>query len=161
MQYVERIDNSSLRLLSFADDLNIIGNSLAKVANASRTLEKAVEKVCLTISPSKTKVIELIDSGVDPQQREELTFEKVEEFKYLRIKSSIKNNWSKEITIRINKAEKTFHTLIKFLNSKSLSRKSKTRLYVSIIRPIFTYRCEAWTTTTVTERSLGTFENKV
>lgn len=40
MQYVDCNDNS-LRLLGFADDLNIIGNSLADVTNASRALEKA------------------------------------------------------------------------------------------------------------------------
>jgi len=39
--------------------------------------------------------MELIDSDIDPQQREELTFEKVEEFKYLRATLRIKNDWSK------------------------------------------------------------------
>jgi len=65
--------------------------------------------VGLTINTNKTKLMELIDSDIDPQQREGLTFEKVEAFKYLGATLSIKNDWSKEINIRINKAEKTLY----------------------------------------------------
>lgn len=74
--------------------------------------------------------MELIECDIDPQKRERLNFEKVEELKYLGAKLSIKNDWSKEINIRINKAEKTFYALLKFLNCKMLSRRSKTKLYV-------------------------------
>jgi len=95
-------------------------------------LEKTAEKVGLTINQSKTKLMELIDSDVDPRQREGLNFEKVEEFKYLGAIPSIKHDWSHEINIRVNKAEKTFYALMKFLNSKTLSRGSKTRLYMYI-----------------------------
>jgi hypothetical protein len=49
--------------------------------------------------------MELINSDIDPQQSEEITFEKVEKFKYLGVTLNIKNDWSKEINIRINKAE--------------------------------------------------------
>jgi len=42
-----------------------------------------------------------------------------------------------------------------------LSRKTKARLYVAIIRPTLTYGCKAWTTTTTTERKLRMFENRV
>jgi len=106
-------------------------------------LERAVRKVGLKINTSKTKIMELIDSGIDPQQKEGLTSEKVEEFKYLSAILSTRNDWSKEINIRINKAEKTFYALTKFLHSKMLSRRSKTRLYVIIIRATLTYECKA------------------
>jgi len=42
-----------------------------------------------------------------------------------------------------------------------LSKRTKTRLYVAIIRPTLTYRCEVWKTSSTTERNLRTFENKV
>ncbi|KAF0770861.1 Reverse transcriptase domain-containing protein [Aphis craccivora] len=60
-----------------------------------------------------------------------------------------------------NSTEKTFYALLKFLNSKTLSRRSKMRLYVSVIRPTLTYGCEAWTTTVTTEKRLRTFENRI
>lgn len=56
--------------------------------------------------------MELIHSDVHPQQREGLTFKKVEEFKYLEATLSIKNDWSKEINIYTNKAEKSYITEI-------------------------------------------------
>jgi len=42
-----------------------------------------------------------------------------------------------------------------------LSRRTKLIPYVAIIRPTITYGCEAWTTTSTTERKLRTFNNKV
>ena len=42
--------DNGLRILGFTDDLDIIGNSLTEIANASRELEKAAEKVGLTIN---------------------------------------------------------------------------------------------------------------
>jgi hypothetical protein len=60
--------------------------------NASRELEKAAEKFGLKINLNKTILMKLIDSDVDPQQREGLIFEKVEEFKYLKTTLSIKND---------------------------------------------------------------------
>jgi len=51
--------------------------------------------------------------------------------------------------------------LNKFFKSKLFSKKTKTRLYAAIIRPTLTYGCEAWTTTSTTERRLRTFENRI
>jgi len=50
-----------------------------------------------------------IGSDVDPRQKRELFFEKVEELKYLVATLSIKYYSSEEINIRINKAEETYH----------------------------------------------------
>lgn len=93
----------------FADDLDIIENSLEDIANGSRVLERATRKVGLKINTNKTKIMELIDSGI--------------EFKYLAVTLSTRNDWSKEININIYKAEKTFYALTNFLNSKMLSKK--------------------------------------
>lgn len=92
---------------------------------------------------------------------EAVVFEKVNEFQYLRVMLSIKNDWSREIGIRITKAERAAFALSKFLKSKLFSKKTKARLYIAIIRPTLTYGCETWRTTSNTERRLRTFENKI
>lgn len=79
-----------------------------------------VEKVGLTINPSKTKIMELINSDVDSHQREKITFENMKDLKYLGTTLNIKNEWSKETNICISKAKKTFYALMKFFNSKML-----------------------------------------
>lgn len=104
--------------------------------------------------------MELINSGVVPSDGEWLLNEKVNDFKYLGATLHTKNDWLKEINIRMDKAEKTFYALSKFFNAK-MSRRTKSRLYVAIIRPVLVYWCEAWTTITTTERKLRTFENRV
>jgi hypothetical protein len=47
--------------------------------------------------------MELIESGENPYEMEDLIYEKVSDFKYLRATLSTKNDWGKEISIRINK----------------------------------------------------------
>lgn len=74
---------------------------------------------------------------------------------------SAKNDWTKEIGVRISTAERAAFALNKFLRPKLFSKYTKTRLYTAIIRPTLIYGCEAWTTTSTIERRLRTFENKI
>ena len=54
------------------------------------------------------------------------------------------NTLEKEIRERIAKGNKAFYANKILFNSKLVSRKSKLKLYWSIIRPIVTYGCETW-----------------
>lgn len=62
--------------------------------------------------------MELMESGEDPSVTQNLAYEKVSDFKYLGATLSTKNNWSKEISIWINKAQKTLYALTKSLHPK-------------------------------------------
>lgn len=74
---------------------------------------------------------------------------------------SIKNDWLREIGVKIAKTERAAFALCKFLKFKCFSKKTKTRLYTAIIRLTLTYGCEAWTTTSNTIRRIRTVENKI
>jgi len=146
LQYIEGgllIGQNKIGLLDFADDLNLIGDSIVDTANAARVLEKAAKKIDLEINTEKTKIMELIESGEDPNESENLSYEKVSDFKYLGTTLSTKNEWLKEISIRINKAQKAFYALTKFFRSKMLFRETKVRRYAVIIGPILMYGFEA------------------
>lgn len=80
----------TLRLLGFANDLDTI-EGITDV----RVLETEASKIGLQINASKTEVMELINSGEHSEEREGLTFEKVDDFRYLGASSSTKNDWSK------------------------------------------------------------------
>jgi hypothetical protein len=71
------IGQNKIQLLGFADDLNIIGDSLADTDNAARVLEEAAKKIGLEINTEKTKIMELIESGEDPSETENLAYEKL------------------------------------------------------------------------------------
>jgi hypothetical protein len=64
--------------------LDIIGDSLTDTANVARVLEEAAKKRGLEINTEKTKIMELIDSGDDPYEMEDLIYEKVSDFKIFR-----------------------------------------------------------------------------
>ena len=47
------------------------------------------------------------------------------------------------------------------MKSRALSRNLKLKIYKSLIRPVVTYGCEAWTLTTRDEQYLRIFERKI
>ena len=70
--------------------------------------------ISLKINAEKTKVMELLEDGDNPNAGS-LTFERVDEFRYLEAMLSAKNGWSKGIEARIAKAERASYALNKFL----------------------------------------------
>ena len=67
-----------------------------------------------------------------------LTFESVESFKYLGVNINNKNNMHHGIVERLASGNRCYHSIQKLLKSKLLSRRSKTLLYISYLRPIVT-----------------------
>jgi len=57
------IGHNKIQILGFADDLEIIGDSLSDTANATRVLEEAAKRIGLEINTEKTKIMELTESG--------------------------------------------------------------------------------------------------
>ena len=47
------------------------------------------------------------------------------------------------------------------MKSRALNRSSKLKIYKSLIRPVVTYGCEAWTLTTRDEQYLRIFERRI
>jgi hypothetical protein len=142
-------------VLGFADDLNILGSLLNDTKRAAQVLERTADRVGLKINMAKPKIMKLLENKEDTDDEDEdVVFDKVNEFQYLGSMLSVKNYWSREIGIRIAKAERASFALSKFLKSKCFSKKTKTRLYTAIIRPTLTYGCEIWTTISTTERRL-------
>jgi len=56
---------------------------------------------------------------------EAVAFEKVNEFQYLGVMLSVKNDWSREIGIRITKADRAAFALSKFLKVILKEKKGK------------------------------------
>jgi hypothetical protein len=54
------------------------------------------------------------------------------------------NALEEEIRERISKGNKAFYASKTLFKSKLVSRKSKLKLYWSVIRPIVVYGCETW-----------------
>ncbi|KAJ4429771.1 hypothetical protein ANN_21975 [Periplaneta americana] len=92
-----------------------------------------------------------------------LSFEKVEKFKYLGATVTNINDTREEITSkhRINIGNACYYSVEKLLSSSLLSKNLKVGIYKKIILPDVLYGCETWTLTLREEHRLRVFDNKV
>jgi len=70
--------------------------------------------------------------------------EKVQSYRYLGSTVNSDNSIEEEIQHRITLGNKAHYANQFLFKSRLVSKKSKLKLYWSIIRPIATYACEVW-----------------
>jgi hypothetical protein len=88
-------------------------------------------------------------------------FEKVTEFKYLRIMISYDINLDIEIHHRLLLANGCYHCLKEQIKSHYISIKTKCTLYKTLTRSVLLYGCEAWAINRYNEVKIAIFERKV
>ncbi|GBL70436.1 hypothetical protein AVEN_55372-1 [Araneus ventricosus] len=100
----------------------------------------------LTINEDKTKFMEVASSTENtPFLINGHTFERVSEFKYLGTIINDQNMLKAEIYNRIKSANKYFFGLKKQLRSRLVSRRTKMRLYKTLVLPVLLYASKTWT----------------
>ena len=87
-----------------------------------------------------------------------LTFERVEEFKYLGTTLTYQNSIAEEIKSRLRSGNACYHSVQNLLSSRLLSKNLKIKIYRTIILPVVLYGCETWSLTLREERKLWVFE---
>ena len=150
--------NGKYQLLFYAD-VNMLGKNLLTIRKNTEIFIKASKDISLEVNSEETKY--MITS---PQQNiviENLSFEKVEKFKYLGVKVTNTNDIHEETKRRINMENACYYTLEKILSSRLLSKKLKVKTYKTTILPVVLYGCETWSHNLRKEHRLMVFENKV
>ena len=71
------------------------------------------------------------------------------------------NSIAEEIKSRLRSGNACYHSVLKLLSSRLLSKNLKIKTYRTIILPVGLYGCETWSLTLREERKLRVFENKV
>jgi hypothetical protein len=90
-----------------------------------------------------------------------IEIDQVKTFRYLGTIVNGNNTLEEKIRERIVKGNKTFYANRNLFKSNLVSRKSKLKLYWSIIRPTVIYGCEAWVLKESIIRGLLVFERKI
>src|SRR5678815_4080814 len=85
----------------------------------------------------------------------------VDQFKYLGVCFGAGNVINIELNSRIEKFNNTLRLLYPLIRDRNVPRKVKIAVYVSILRPILTYGCEAWALTTKTKSKIQACEMRV
>ncbi|KAL4103343.1 hypothetical protein QTP88_018720 [Uroleucon formosanum] len=150
-------------ILAYADDIVLLGNTREEISHSLSKLIEVSKNMGLCINEEKTKLMILSRRNVDQSNLKvgSMNFEKVDNFKYLGVNINNSNNMHKEIKERISNGNRCYFSINKLLRSKLLSRKSKTTLYTSYLRPVVTYGCETWSTTKDNNKKLAISERKI
>ncbi|KAJ4443308.1 hypothetical protein ANN_04976 [Periplaneta americana] len=109
----------SVQVVGYADDLDIMGRSKAKVEETLKDLEKATGKIGLNINNSKTKwMIQSRNTLISNQQIGSERFETMKDFKHLgSVITNDKKEWT-DIQICITKGNQTYFALLDILKSR-------------------------------------------
>ena len=90
-----------------------------------------------------------------------ISFEKVEEFKYLGITLTNRNSIQEEIKSRFKSGNACYHSVQNFLSSSLLSVQIEIKIYRIIILTVVLCGYETWSLTLRKERRLRVSENRV
>jgi len=157
--------NGTHQLLAYADDVNILGESIHTLKENAEALVAATREIILEVSAGKIKYVVMSrdqNAGrIHSVRTDNSTFERVEEFKYLGTTLTNQNSIAEEIKSRLRSGNACYHSVQNLLSSRLLSKNLKVKVYRTIILPVVLYGCETWSLTLWEERKPRVFENMV
>jgi hypothetical protein len=153
--------NVKITDLDFADDAVIFAETLDGLTSALETLSEEAEPLGLRVSWIKTKVqvfVDLLDAAVQSVPACGENVEVVERFTYLGSDIHVSGSSAAEIGRRIGRACGVMDSLDKGVwRSRYLCKRTKVRVFRSLVLPVLLYGCETWTVTGDLGRRLNSF----
>jgi len=107
--------NGTHQLLAYADDVNILGGSIHTLKENAEALVAATREIGLEVSADKTEYMVMSrdqSAGRNHSVKSDnSTFERVEEFKYLRTTSTHQNSIPEEIKSRLKLGNACYYSV--------------------------------------------------
>ena len=147
--------------LDFANDAVIFAETLDILKEALEGLSEEAEVLGLRVSWIKTKIQEfgdILDAAIESLSVEGQSVEFVESFTYLGSVVHRSATCGAEVNRRIGRAQGVMNSLNKTVwRSRHLTRRTKVRVFKSLVLPVLLYSSEAWTLTDGLRRRLDSF----
>jgi hypothetical protein len=157
--------NGTYQLLVYADDVNLLGDSVNTTEKSSEKLLEASRDIGLEINAEKTKYMIMschLNSGKNQNIRiANESFEKVAKFKYLGTTLTSRNDIHDEIKSRLNSGNACYYSIQSLLSSRLILKNLKTKIYKTIILPLVLYGFKTWSLTLGEEHRLRGFEKRM
>lgn len=153
---------NNIQVVAYADDVTIISNSQNDLIKAIDKLEMEAKKFGLDINQEKTKYMKIGREFKDDKKylkTQRNKFELVHSFNYLGV--TIGQTSKHRTKERIQKGYRAVGRNKKLLKSKSISRRTKIKIYKTLIRPVITYAMETTVINKKEEEDLKITERKI
>jgi len=154
-----RIDGIRISNLRYADDILLVSETRAGLQAFLRALEGASNELRLTINVSKTVAMALNTTTVQCTVYGK-SVPIAKSVKYLGVLFEDDASGSGEFRSRLAQGYARLASLRPLLRRRDLSTKLKARLIQSLVFPIVTYGCEAWSLTKDERAKLRSCETK-
>ena len=155
--------NGTHQLLVYANDVNMLGESIHVVKEKAEALVVASKEIGLEVKAYNAKY--MVNSrdknaGLSHNMKtDSRSFEIVEEFKNLGKTLTNQNSIQEEIKSILKSGNACYHSVPNVWSSSLLTIKIK--IYRTIILPVVLYGCETWSLRLREGRRLRVFENSV